>query len=243
MKHKSMGGHQSANARTVEWLTPPEIKAPLGEFDLDPCSPVVRPWPTAKTHYTKEDNGLVLPWFGRVWLNPPYGREIVHWMARMAQHGDGIALIFARTDTRFFQEHVFGPRAADSILFLDGRIFFCNTAGIRAGGNGGAPSCLIAYGLDNVERLGDSGLRGKHLLINVVPTLVVGVSPSWKAVVGIALTRLGGEADLEAIYELVERVAPDKLATNGHFREKVRQVLQVHFDRVRRGRYTLKLEA
>jgi hypothetical protein len=35
-----------------EWLTPPEIIKSLGEFDLDPCSPINRPWDTAKNHYT-----------------------------------------------------------------------------------------------------------------------------------------------------------------------------------------------
>ena len=40
-KRKGIGGHQSANMRTEEWLTPPEILKPLGEFDLDPCSPIV----------------------------------------------------------------------------------------------------------------------------------------------------------------------------------------------------------
>ena len=79
-----------------EWLTPPEIIHALGCFDLDPCAPVVRPWPTATRHYTIEDNGLVQPWDGRIWCNPPYGTETGRWLARMAEHGNGIALIFAR---------------------------------------------------------------------------------------------------------------------------------------------------
>lgn len=54
-----------------EWLTPPEIIRALGEFDLDPCAPIVRPWDMAKAHYTELDNGLIRPWHGRVWLNPP----------------------------------------------------------------------------------------------------------------------------------------------------------------------------
>lgn len=56
-----------------EWLTPPEIIKALGQFDLDPCAPVVRPWDTAERHYSIKDNGLMLPWSGRVWCNPPYG--------------------------------------------------------------------------------------------------------------------------------------------------------------------------
>jgi len=75
-----IGGHQSATMRTDEWLTPPEIVAALGKFDLDPCSPINRPWPTAEKHYTIEDDGLFLPWFGRVWMNPPYGKQMNHWL-------------------------------------------------------------------------------------------------------------------------------------------------------------------
>lgn len=50
-----------------EWLTPPEIIKALGTFDLDPCSPIHRPWPTATNHYTVENDGFNLPWYGRVW--------------------------------------------------------------------------------------------------------------------------------------------------------------------------------
>lgn len=57
-----------------EWLTPPELVRSLGQFDLDPCAPVDRPWDTAGHHYTKLDAGLESFWYGRVWLNPPYGK-------------------------------------------------------------------------------------------------------------------------------------------------------------------------
>jgi hypothetical protein len=235
-QYKGIGGHQSANMKTDEWLTPPEIIKALGPFDLDPCSPVNRPWDTAKVHYTIQDNGLTKEWFGRVWLNPPYGREIELWMKLMAGHGQGTGLIFARTETRFFQQYVFG--SADSILFLDGRLYFHNVAGIRAKANAGAPSVLIAYGRYDVERLGDSGLKGKHVLINAVPVIVVGISPSWKSVVSIALSRLNGTGSLNEIYDLVEQIAPDKVANNVSYREKIRQQLQYHFTRISKGKYT-----
>ena len=69
---KGIGGHQSAKMKNDEWLTPLHLLRPLGTFDLDPCAPIVRPWDTARHHYTKEDDGLKKEWFGRVWLNPPY---------------------------------------------------------------------------------------------------------------------------------------------------------------------------
>lgn len=52
--------------KTNEWLTPPWLLDVLGPFDLDPCSPIRRPWPTADMHYTAEDDGLSQPWHGRV---------------------------------------------------------------------------------------------------------------------------------------------------------------------------------
>lgn len=65
MPKKATKHHESSVMRTDEWLTPPSIIRSLGEFDLDPCSPINRPWDTAKQHYTVNDNGLLLPWFGR----------------------------------------------------------------------------------------------------------------------------------------------------------------------------------
>jgi hypothetical protein len=85
----SMAGVHKPVMGKDEWLTPPEIVRALGPFDLDPCAPIVRPWDTAAQHYTIQDNGLNQPWAGRVWLNPPYGREAIHWMARLAEHGNG----------------------------------------------------------------------------------------------------------------------------------------------------------
>lgn len=55
---RGMGSHESSNMGKDEWLTPPEIVCALGQFTLDPCSPVSRPWPTAKHHYSKKDDGL-----------------------------------------------------------------------------------------------------------------------------------------------------------------------------------------
>jgi hypothetical protein len=139
-----------------EWLTPPEILAPLGEFDLDPCAPAVRPWDTAKDHMTKENDGLCQQWHGRVWLNPPFGREAILWLAKLARHGFGIALIPARTETAMFYETVWGK--ADAVLFIKGRPHFHYVDGRRAPFNSGAPICLVAYGEDNAEVLRESGL-------------------------------------------------------------------------------------
>lgn len=151
-----MSSHQSAKMKNDEWLTPPEILAPLGQFDLDPCAPIKRPWDTAVKHYNVDDNGLIKEWRGRVWLNPPFGLEAVRWLRRMQWHGNGIALIPARTETKMFYECVWG--VADAILFIKGRPHFHTVDGTRAPFNSGAPICLVAYGKTNAECLHNSSL-------------------------------------------------------------------------------------
>lgn len=159
----SMGGHQSAAAIKDEWLTPRDILAALGEFDLDPCAPVVRPWDTAKRHYSVLDNGLAQPWEGRVWCNPPYGLEAARWLSLCADHGNATALIFARTETRMFFDHVW-PKAK-ALFFFAGRLYFRHVDGRRASANAGAPSVLIAYDDYNAEAMRQSGLPGKWLAL------------------------------------------------------------------------------
>lgn len=157
---KGIGGHHRGfRGATDEWLTPPEIVQALGPFDLDPCSPVNRPWPTAAQHLTVDDDGLSTPWSGRVWLNPPYGPQTGKWLEKLANHGNGMALVFARTETAMFQKSVW-PRAL-AILFLYGRLHFHNVIGERAKANAGGPSVLIAYGPNNAERLVYSKLPGR----------------------------------------------------------------------------------
>jgi hypothetical protein len=144
-----------------EWLTPPEIIEALGKFDLDPCAPIIRPWDTAKKHYTIEDDGLSMDWEGRVWCNPPYGDQAGKWLKRLADHGNGVALIFARTETKMFFEHIW--RRADALLFIEGRLHFHHVNGTRAKGNSGAPSVLVAYGKFNAERLANSSICGRYV--------------------------------------------------------------------------------
>ncbi len=105
-----------------DWLTPPYIIKALGSFDLDPCSPIKRPWDTAKKHYTKKQDGLKQDWQGRVWCNPPYGVETSKWLEKCAKHKNVIALTFARTETKMFFESVWSK--AYAVLFIKGRLSF-----------------------------------------------------------------------------------------------------------------------
>jgi DNA N-6-adenine-methyltransferase (Dam) len=158
-KRRSMGSHQSASMVSDTWLTPPHILDALGGFDLDPCAaPEPRPWPTAARHISLPEDGLSAVWDGRVWMNPPYSSEAVRWLRRMALHGHGTALVFARTETGWFFETVW--REASAVLFLEGRLHFHRANGVRAHANAGAPSCLVAYGQRDARILQMAGLKG-----------------------------------------------------------------------------------
>ena len=231
------------NSRTIgeeTYLTPPELIKSLGHFTLDPCSPIGRPWDTAEVHLTVEDDGLLLPWFGRVWLNPPYGSQLPHWLGKMAMHGNGIALVFARTDTRAFHNYVF-PHAR-SILFMEGRIKFYDINGIQAQSNGGAPSVLISYTDFDAEMIDESGLKGAHISL-AGDVFIFGIENksdvrTWKIIVGEAFQNLSEKATLEDIYEAVVSISPQRVKNNRHYKAKVRQTLQRYHTRVERGVYS-----
>lgn len=158
---KGIGGHTRPIAGATDvWLTPPEILNALGPFDLDPCAPEVRPWDTAARHYWID--GLSLPWSGRIWLNPPYS-DYAPWVTRLADHGSGIAILFARTETVAFDKFVW--QRADALLFIRGRLHFHRPDGVRAKGNAGGPgpSVLVAYGNANADALKRSGIGGAFI--------------------------------------------------------------------------------
>jgi len=106
--------------------TKPELWRPLdraiGGFDLDPAAGC-EPTPIAENRYTVEDDGLTKPWFGNVWLNPPF-TEKDQWYRRLFdqyENGDvdlAVALAQAGTDTAWFQDWF---STADVLCFIEGR--------------------------------------------------------------------------------------------------------------------------
>lgn len=140
-----------------EWLTPREILNALGVFDLDPCAPATRPWPMARAHISLPDDGLAAEWKGRVWCNPPFNRYArPRWMQKMAEHGNGILLVPAATETEAFDRWIW--QRAHAVCFIKTRPHFHYVNGERAKANCGTAIVLAAYGLDNATQLSASGL-------------------------------------------------------------------------------------
>lgn len=97
----------------------------------------------------------------RVWLNPPYGKEVDVWLEKLSRHKRGIALIFARTETATWHTQVW-PKA-HSIFFFDGRLWFHHPDGTRGKSNAGGPSALISYSHEDTEvirKAWENGLKG-----------------------------------------------------------------------------------
>jgi phage N-6-adenine-methyltransferase len=113
---------------SAEWYTPRHIIeaviSALGAIDVDPCADPDRSVP-ATTHYTPVENGLVQEWHGRVYMNPPYGRPIVDWAAKLAEEyaagrtTAAVALVPARTETDWW-----ASIDGEFVCFVHGRLSF-----------------------------------------------------------------------------------------------------------------------
>jgi hypothetical protein len=223
----------------------------------------------ARQHYTVRDDGLALPWSGRVWLNPPYGAAMATWMMRLARHGAGLGLIFARTETEAFHTTVWAH--ASAVLFLQGRLHFhrpeapdpgrcvhaphdwvdCAEAGKMkvcawcgmAKANGGAPSVLVAYGVDEMDRLAAMDIAGQFIPLRLPRAVVAAVLEStWREAVAGVIAANDGPVRLDDLYRAMAR--HPKARDHRHWRAKVRQTLQRGgFRRINRGLYALDSEA
>jgi hypothetical protein len=152
----SLGSHQQAVGKSQNHITPRFIIDAVGPFDLDPAAADPRPWDCATTNWS--DRGLDREWFGFVYLNPPFNRyEVGAWIARLAQHGHGIALLHARTEANWFEPVWW---RATAILFLADRLHFHRPDGTRQPANSGAPPILAAFGDEAALRLHRCGLAG-----------------------------------------------------------------------------------
>ncbi len=128
-------GRYNGNGR--HWGTPPEVFNPLqAEFDftLDPCATPE----TAKctTFFTEAQNGLAQDWTGhRVFMNPPYGREIYAWTRKAREEAAKGALVVgllpASCDLKWWHDDVVGHA---EVRYIRGRVRFLTGGPYRASG-------------------------------------------------------------------------------------------------------------
>ena len=133
--------------------TPPWIFEALNiQFDLDVCAPEGGiPWIPATNHYSIKDDALTQPWYGNVWMNPPYSK-IDPWARRLVEHGNGITLVpFSRS-----RWSALVWETAHAIMDTPTEIKFVTMNGIYKPIF--MPVYLIAYGEQNVQAMKDSGI-------------------------------------------------------------------------------------
>lgn len=113
------------SSERVEWETPQaffdELDREFG-FELDVCA--LPENAKCERFYTPEDDGLSKFWEGVCWMNPPYGREISHWMRKAYEASlygaTVVCLVPARTDTRWWHDYAM----KGEIRFIKGRLKF-----------------------------------------------------------------------------------------------------------------------
>ena len=137
-------GMMSSN--TVHWGTPKHIFNQLDDefhFTVDVCASDGEEM--MSRHFNPEMDGLKQDWDGEVaWMNPPYGKEIGKWTEKASKSkGVVVALVPARTDTKWFQDHCMKAR---EIRFIKGRLKFTGCAV----GSAPFPSCIVIW--DGIER-------------------------------------------------------------------------------------------
>lgn len=165
---------------TVDWYTPPAIVGALGGkegFDLDPCTPEDPsrlPAPTARRMITPSEDGLAADWWPSafVWLNPPYGKGMDKWMAKLANHpGGGIALVPAHMDPAWMHDFVLNHPNTTAMLLTRGRLKFMRPDG-SVGTASPTGSVFVAYGARaarNLLKAQEQGVvRGKFFAIQRV---------------------------------------------------------------------------
>ena len=131
-----------------EYSTPQKLFDELNKvynFTLDPCA--TKENAKCKVFYTKEDDGLSKEWYGRVFMNPPYGRIIGLWIKKAYDEvikGNVeivVCLLPARTDTRWFQDYCLKSK---DITWIRGRVKF-------NGNPAPFPSCIVIFKKDMLK--------------------------------------------------------------------------------------------
>ena len=132
------------SSKTEEWATPQEVFDQLNKkynFTLDPCA--TKNNAKCNCYFDKNVDGLSQSWKGfSVFMNPPYGREIVKWMAKAYEESlqEGtivVCLVPSRTDNKWWHDYAMKGK----ITFIKGRLKFGGHANYAP-----FPSAIVVLG-------------------------------------------------------------------------------------------------
>ena len=150
-------GRHAVETGAIEWYTPAvyidAARTCMGNIDLDPAScEAANAIVQADRFYTLEDDGLVQPWVGRVWLNPPWtSKDMAGFVDRFAAHDHGCILVNTVTETKYGQILL---QACPVVCFHAGRINFASPNGQKAGS--GTVGQMIGYRGPTPETFADA---------------------------------------------------------------------------------------
>jgi phage N-6-adenine-methyltransferase len=125
--------HVAYNSGNNEWYTPQKYiemaRTVLGYIDLDPASSkIANETVKADNYFTAEENGLSQVWYGKVWMNPPYSKELIGEFTKKFTDEyeagnivEGIVLVNNATETAWFTDMI---RSASAVVFPRGRILY-----------------------------------------------------------------------------------------------------------------------
>lgn len=129
-----------------EWMTPWWLWELLdGEFRFSLDAAATDDNTLCDRWYTKESNGLIQPWNGRVFVNPPYS-QLKQWVEKgrgevLFGHAEIVVmLVAARTDTRAWWNHI----RHGEVRFLPGRLKFEHIDGAKF--SAPFPSAVVIFG-------------------------------------------------------------------------------------------------
>ena len=141
------------SSKTDLWATPQSIFDKYDQiyhFELDVCATAENA--KCEKYFTEEDDGLAQEWTGVCFMNPPYGREIIHWMKKAYESSlkgaTVVCLVPARTDTKWWHEYAM----KGEIEFIRGRLKFGD-----AKNSAPFPSAVVVFAPPTVDELAQRG--------------------------------------------------------------------------------------
>ena len=144
------GGTPMLQSLSNDWWTPKEyidaVYEVMGGIDLDPASTEEANKTVGATKiYTEAQDGLIQPWEGRVFLNPPYGKLGSEFAARLYEFfGSGVDEAVMLVNSRATDADWFQPCFNGVICFTDHRIDFNSPYEKQTSSTHG--SCFVYFG-------------------------------------------------------------------------------------------------